>query len=90
MNKSPLKFMFTRNLKCLSSLYMAGCGELCMILFQSLLEKLVCYKRISGGFADEAKYLYSQFINVAVKENREKFLSFDMDEDRVDTFCGSI
>ena len=60
--------------------------ESSMLLFNNLLEKLVSYKRISGACADEAKWQYSHFLNVIVKENKEKFLLFDVDEDRVDAF----
>ena len=68
--KSPLKSVFARCLKCLSPSYMVECPEACEILFQKLLERLVSYKKIVPSIADDAKMEYSWFVSTIVKKNR--------------------
>ena len=82
--KSPLKSVFARFLKCLSPIYMVECSEACEILFQKLLEKLVSYKKIVPSMADDAKMEYSWFVSTIVKKNSDEFLSFKKGEDRLD------
>ena len=84
--KSPLKSVFARCLKCLSPSYMVECPEACEILFQKLLERLVSYKKIVPSIADDAKMEYSWFVSVIVKKNSDEFLSFKKEKDRLDVF----
>ena len=50
--------------------------EVCQLLFQHLLMKLVSYKKVILSTADNANAEYSNFISSVVSENREQFLSF--------------
>ena len=84
--KSPLKSVFARCLKCLSPSYMVEYSEACEILFQKLLEKLVSYEKIVPSIADDAKMEYSGFVSVIVKKNSDEFLSFKKEKDRLDVF----
>ena len=84
--KSPLKSVFARFLKCLSPIYMVECSEACEILFQKLLEKLVSYKKIVPSIADDAKMEYSWFVSTIVKKNSDEFLSFKKEEVCLDVF----
>lgn len=60
--------------------------EACELLFDRLLMKLVTYKKVSASVADKAKLQYSDFISTVVKEDRDEFLGFKKETDRLDTF----
>ena len=52
------------------------------------LENLLAAEQISEGFLEEAKQNFPKFLRVC-KENRQDFLNFDSDNDRLDTFYWS-
>ena len=54
--------------------------------FEKLLMKLVTYKKLAASDADLAKGDLAKFCETVVVENKEKFLSFDKDKDRLDYF----
>ena len=56
--------------------------------FDRLADLLYSLKFISSFVADNAKFQYQQFISKDVINNKDEFLSFDMKEQRVDTFLG--
>ena len=72
--KSPVKFSLTRNCKC--------------FIPALLIETLLAAEQISEGFVEEAKQEFPKFLKVC-KENRQDFLNFDSDNDRLDTFYWS-
>ena len=55
---------------------MVECSEANELMFEKLLTKLVEYKKIKPSVADEAKFEFSHFMSTLVKENRDKFLTF--------------
>ena len=55
-------------------------------LFKEVLELLVSHQRITGAHADEVISQYRQFVSTVVKEHRDRFISFNKDSDRLDTF----
>ena len=85
MEKCPLNSFFARCMICLSPAYMVESPEACELLFEKLLMKLVTYK-VSGSVADKAKLQYSNFISTVVKEDRDEFLGFKKETDRLDSF----
>ena len=48
--------------------------------------KLVTYKKLAASVADLAKGEFCKFCETVVVENKEEFLSFDKDKDRLDYF----
>ena len=84
--KSPLSSLMARCLKSLSPTYMAECPEICKLLFEKILMKLVSNKKIAASLADLAKREFSKFCHIIVLDNKEEFLSFDKDKDRLDYF----
>ena len=53
-------------------------------MFEELLAKLVEYKKLLPSLADQAKLEFSHFLSSLVKENRDAFLAFRMETDRLD------
>ena len=60
--------------------------EKCEYLFDKLLMKLITYKKLAASVADLAKGEFSKFCETVLVENKEEFLSFDKDKDRLDYF----
>ena len=85
--KSPVKSVFARCLKCLSPSYMVECSKACESLFQKLLEKLVTRRLF---IADDAKMEYSWFAPTIVKKNSNEFLNFKKEKDRLEVFSVEI
>ena len=83
---SPLQSYFARCLRCVSPVYMVESSNEACLLFERLLMKLVSYKRVVPSLADKAKSEYSNFLLSIVGENREQFLSFKMESERLDSF----
>ena len=44
------------------------------------------YKKIKPSVADQAKFKFSHFINNLAKENRDEFVAFQKETDRLDEF----
>ena len=60
--------------------------EKCEYLFDKLLMKLITYKKLAASVTDIAKGEFSKFCETVVVENKEEFLFFDKDKDRLDYF----
>ena len=86
MENSPLKSFTTRCLRALSPVYMAEFSEEAALHFEKLLMKLVSHKRLLSNVADKAKAQYSEFLETVVKENRDAFIIFKKETDRLDDF----
>ena len=84
--KSPLLSLIACCLKCFSPSFMVEFPEKCECLLDKLLMKLVTYKKLAASVADLAKGEFSKFCETVVVENKEEFLSFDKDKDRLDYF----
>ena len=65
---------------------MAVQGALMSKRFFRLADQLYSLKFISSSVADSAKFQYDQFIKKEVVNEKDKFLSFDMKNQRVDVF----
>ena len=66
---------------------MVECSEASELMFKKLLTKLLEYKKIKSSVADQAKFEFSHFIMIThVKENRDEFLAFRKETDRLDEF----
>ena len=88
--RSPLKYMLARSAACLSPLEMVNNinKSECLVRFGSMVEKVHSEKWLPAQACDDAKEQYEDFISTVVKENRDKFLRFDIKKDRVDEFLG--
>ena len=86
MEKSPLRSLFERCLKCLSPNFMVESSRSCELMFEKILEKHVSCKQLPSREADTTKLEFSNFLSIAVKENKDSFDKFDKETDRVDTF----
>ena len=84
--KIPLSSLVARCLKCFSPSFIVEFPEKCEYLFDKLFMKLVTYKKLAASVADLAKGEFSKFCETVVVENKEEFLSFDKDKDRLDYF----
>ena len=71
-------------LKSLSPTYMVECSEGSELMFEKLLTKLVEYKKNKPSVADQAKFEFSRFMSTLVKENRDEFIAFRKETDRLD------
>ena len=56
VEKSPLRSLFARCLKCLSPNFMVESSRSCELMFEKILEKLVSYKQLPIREADAAKF----------------------------------
>ena len=74
------------SLKCLSPVYMVECSEIYELLFEQLLSTLVARRKLIPSVADSAKTECSDLITFVVKENRNEYLSFKKETDRLDVF----
>ena len=86
MEKSPVRSLFARCVKCLSPNVIVESSRSCELMFEKILEKPVSYKRLPSREADAAKLEFSNFLSTTVKENKDSFVKFDKETDRVDTF----
>ena len=55
-----------------------------------LIQSLYELNLLSAAEADQAKQEYLKFMSSIVATDKEKFLSFDQDKDRLDSFFGSL
>ena len=55
-----------------------------------LIQSLYELNLLSAAEADQAKQEYLKFMSSVVVTDKEKFLSFDQDKDRLDSFFGSL
>ena len=88
--KSPLLSLVACCLKCFSLSFLVEFPEKCEYPSDTLLMKLVTYKELTASVADLAKGEFSKFCETVVFENKEEFLSFDKDKDRLDYFLWKL
>ena len=86
MEESPLRSLFASYLKCLSPKFMVESSRSCELMFEEILEKFVSYKQLPSREADARKLEFSNFLSTTVKENKDSFVKFEKETDRVDTF----
>ena len=86
--KSPVKFSLTRNCRCFIPALLIETPDVCQARYGHVLENLLTAEQISEGFVEEAKQEFPKILRVC-KENRQDFLNFDSDNDRLDTFYRS-
>ena len=67
---------------------MATNAEASVLRANKLIQKFYDKKVISSNEADKAKQEYQSFLNTVIVENKDNFLSFDLDDDRLDKFLG--
>ena len=84
----PIQYALIRDSSSSSPINMVNQASLMSTRFDRLADLLYSLKFISSFVADNAKFQYQQFISKDVINNKDKFLSFDMKEQRVDTFLG--
>ena len=65
---------------------MVECSEASELMFEKLLAKLVEYKKIKSSVTDQAKFEFCHFMSALMKENRDEFLAFLKETDRLDEF----
>ena len=65
---------------------MAQSPESCKKLFNIVLEKLVATKHFTSSIANEAKQQFSLFLSTTVKDDKQTFLKFDIDNTKLDVF----
>ena len=90
MEKSPLNSIMSRCLRAMSPICMAENPEQAEVYFNTLLRKLVAYKKVLPTVADNAKTQYADFLGTVVKENHESFISFKKETERLDSFLFSF
>ena len=88
LSKVPIQYALIRDSSSLSPINMVNQASLMSTRFDRLADLLYSLKFISSFVADNAKFQYQQFISKDVINNKDEFLSFDMKEQRVDTFLG--
>ena len=87
MNESsPLSHLFAKCSISLSPIYMAEYTERAELYFEKLLFLLVAERKLKPSVADSAKSEYSLLVNVIVKENKDEFLLYQKDTDRLEAF----
>lgn len=69
---------------------MVECSEDSKLSFNKLFLKLVAYKELNAGIADDAKFKYAKLLSTIVKEPTDWFVSFDKQTDRRDTFLWTL
>ena len=58
----------------------------CELMFEKILGNLVSYKQFPSREADAAKLEFSTLLSTTVKENKDSFVRFDKETDRISTF----
>jgi hypothetical protein len=86
--RSPLKYGIVRNSECLSPVEMVRHNDACVLKIGSLVERFHTLKWITASQADCAKLQYEEFLISVHHEYRDKFLEFNMNDDRLDAFLG--
>ena len=82
---SPVKLSLTRNCRFFVSVLLIETPDGCQARYGHVLENLLAAEQIFEGFVEEAKQEFPKFLRFC-KENRQDFLNFDSDNDRLDTF----
>ena len=79
-----------RNAACLSPSQMIRNTDHIIARAKRLIQSLYELNLLSAAEADQAKQEYLKFMSSVVVTDKEKFLSFDQDKDRLDSFFGSL
>ena len=88
--RCPLKYHIVRNAVCLSPSQMISNTDHIIARAKRLIQSLYELNLLSAAEADQAKQEYLKFMSSIVATDKEKFLSFDQDKDRLDSFFGSL
>ena len=80
IEKSLLRSLFVRCLKCFSPNFLVESSRSCELMFEKILEKLVSCKQLPSREADETKLEFSNFLSTTVKENKDSFVKFNKDK----------
>ena len=88
MEKCPLKNQLIRCASCLDPTKLAinDLNSASKSKFSKMVEKLTVLHQISVKTADDSKEQFSKFIDEVVPESRDKFRSFAMFDQRLDSF----
>ena len=84
--RSPLSYGVVRNAVCFVPSEMVNHGATSELRAKNLIQKLYDLKLLSSQEADKAKQEYETFLTSVVVTDQDKFLSYDMDKNRLDSF----
>ena len=88
MEKCPLKYQLVRCASCLNpnKLAIHDLSDSSKMKFSKMVEKLTALNQITVKTADDSKEQFSKFLDEVIPRSREKFHSFAMFDQRLDTF----
>ena len=86
--ESPAKFSLIINCRCFIPALLIETPDFCQARYDHVLEDILAAEQMSEGFVEEAKQEFPKFLK-ACKENRQNFLNFHSDNDRLDKFYWS-
>ena len=84
--RSPLSYGVVRNAVCFVPSEMVNHGATSELRAKNLIQKLYDLKLLSSQEADKAKQEYQAFLTSVAVTDQDKFLSYDMDKNRLDSF----
>ena len=87
--RCSLKYHIVRNAVCLSPSRIICITDCIITRAKRLIQSLYELNLLNAAEADQPNQEYLKFIS-SVVTNNEKFLSFDQDKDRLDSFLGSL
>ena len=88
--RCPLKYTIVRNAVWLSPSEMICNADPSITRAKRLFQSLYELKLLCAAEADQAKQEYLEFMSSVVVTAKKKFISFDKDEDHLDSFMGSL
>ena len=88
LEKCPLKYQLVRCPSCMipNILAVNDRNDASKLKFSKMVEKLTSLNQITAKAADDAKEQFSKFVDEVIPRHREKFQSFSMFQERLDTF----
>ena len=84
--RCPLKYHIVRNAVCLSPSQMIRNTDYIIATAKRLIQSLYELNLLSAAEADQATQEYLKFMSSVAVTDKEKFVSFDQDKDRLDSF----
>ena len=84
--RSPLSYGVVRNAVCFVPSEMVNHGATSELRAKNLIQKLYDLKLLSSQEADKAKQEYQASLTSVAVTDQDKFLSYDMDKNRLDSF----
>ena len=84
--RSPLSYGVVRNAVCFVPSEMVNHGSTSELIAKNLIQKLYDLKLLSSQEAGKAKQEYQAFLTSVAVTDQDKFLSYDMDKNRLDSF----